>query len=106
MEQIADPVDYALPAEFGIYTVTQVRRSLADALDAAGSQPGTVFAIAADRVDQVDAAALQLLVVLAAELHRRGMRLQLVAPSALLDTAIRRLGAGGLLGLTSDTPIA
>ena len=103
MEQIADPVDYALPAEFGIYTVAQVRRGLAEALDAAGSQRGTVLAIAADRVDQVDGAALQLLATLAAELHRRGMRLQLVEPSRLLDAAIRRIGAAGLLGLLPDT---
>jgi anti-anti-sigma regulatory factor len=103
MEQIADPVDYALPAEFGIYTVTQVRRDLADALDAAGTQRGTVLAIAADRVEQVDGAALQLLVVLATELRRRGMRLHLVEPSPPLATAIRRLGAAGLLGLHPDT---
>lgn len=102
MEQIADPVDYALPAEFGIYTVTQVRRGLADALDAAGSQRGTVLSIAADQVEHIDGAALQLLVVLASELRRRGMRLQLIEPSTPLDAAIRRLGAAGLLGLLPD----
>ncbi len=105
MEPIADPIDYALPAEFGIYTVTEVRRGLADALHAAGHQRGLVLAIGADRVDQVDGAALQLLVVFAAELRRRGMRLQLVEPSPPLDAAIRRIGAAGLLGLLPDTRI-
>jgi anti-anti-sigma regulatory factor len=106
MEPIADPVDCALPAEFGIYTVAQVRRDLADALEATGSRPGAVLAIAADRVDQVDGAALQLLVVLGAELRRRGMRLQLVEPSEPLRRAIRRFGAGPMLGLPADAGTA
>jgi anti-anti-sigma regulatory factor len=99
MEQIADPVDYALPAEFGIYTVAQVRRGLADALVAAGSRPDTVLVVGADRVDQVDGAALQLLAVLAADLRRRGMRLQLHEPSEPLLRAIQRFGAAAMLGV-------
>ena len=99
MEPIADPVDCALPAEFGIYTVAQVRRELAEALDAHGLLANDTLVIDARNVDQVDAAALQLLVVLAAELRRRHMRLQLREPSATLERAIRRLGAAPALGL-------
>ena len=101
MEPIADPVDCVLPAEFGIYTVAQVRSELADALDAHGLLANHAFVIDARHVDQVDAAALQLLVVLAVELRRRGMRLQLREPSAVLERAIRRLGAAPALGLTA-----
>lgn len=106
MEPHTDPADYALPAELGIYTVAQVRRGLADALDAVGSRPGAVLAVAADRVDQVDGAAIQLLVVLAAELRRRGMRLQLVDPSATLERAVRRLGVAAALGFAPETQAA
>jgi anti-anti-sigma regulatory factor len=106
MEPTADPIDCALPAEFGIYTVAQVRRDLADALEAAGSRPGAVLALEAARVEQVDGAALQLLVVFGAELRRRGMRLQLVDPSEPLCRAIHRFGAGPMLGIAADARTA
>jgi anti-anti-sigma regulatory factor len=99
MEPLADPVDGALPAEFGIYTVAQDRSELADAIDAPGLLAHDAFVIDARHVEQIDAAALQLLVVLAAELRRRGLRLRLLEPSAALERAIRRLGAAPALGL-------
>jgi anti-anti-sigma regulatory factor len=99
MHPIADLVDYALPAEFGIYTVAQVRRELVEALDAHGPHLDGTLVIDAREVEQPDAAALQLLVVLAADLRRRGMRLQVRDPSAPLERVIRRFGAASALGL-------
>jgi len=99
MEQISDRTDYALPAEFGIYTVAQVHRELADALDAHAQHAEDTFVVAAQQVDQIDAAALQLLCVLAAELGRRDLRLKLLEPSPVLERALRRFGAAHALGL-------
>jgi anti-anti-sigma regulatory factor len=103
MNALAEATDLALPAEFGIYTVTEVKQRLAKALAATEGARGTVLTVAGDGVEQVDGAALRLLIVLALELRRRGMRLQLVAPSAPLLRAIARFGAGTTFGLSAPS---
>ncbi len=84
-----------LPAELSLPTVAQVRGDLLAWLDAAPADGP--LRVDAQRVDEVDAAGVQLLLSLAASLAARGRSLRLVAPSAPLVSACQALGAGGLV---------
>ena len=86
----------ALPAEMSIYNVAELRGQWLDWLDAAPAEgPGRVDASA---VAEIDAAGLQLLLSLAGALERRRRSLQLLQPSAALQSACKALGLQALLG--------
>ena len=85
-----------LPAELSIYTAGELSSHWLAWLDAqAGEGPGQVDASA---VAEIDAAGLQLLLSLSAALQRRGRSLQLLQPSAALQSACQALGLQSLLG--------
>ena len=88
-----------LPSELTIFTVSescsQCRAWLDDASNApANEQP---LAVSADRVIDIDAAGIQLLMSLHNSLSQRGRELRLLNPSTVLSDACRALGAAGLL---------
>jgi ABC-type transporter Mla MlaB component len=92
----------SLPAELTIYTVAALQPEglvalggSADGAAAAGPAPARV---AADRVAEIDAAGLQLLLSLSNALARRHRRLHLVDPSRALVAACAALGVTSLLG--------
>lgn len=85
------PVAPALPADLTIYAVAACRETLLAALDRLDADDAP-FQLPAQRVEEVDAAGLQLLLALERSLARRGHRLQLQAPSPALVAACQRLG--------------
>lgn len=101
MQDESLPIALHLPAEFGIYAVGELHRSLKAALDAIepplSSDAASPLRIGARAVESVDAAAIQLLIAVAAHLRSIGHRLELVDPSPVLCQGIERLAAGALL---------
>lgn len=97
----------SLPAELTIYAARdwaeQGLRWLSQ-LDAA--PPDAPLQVAADGVEEVDAAGVQLLIALSRSLAARGRRLQLLRPSPALQRALACLGATPLLGDASTTTTA
>jgi anti-anti-sigma regulatory factor len=83
----------ALPRELTIYTVGELRPAWLDWLHGAGNQT-----VDATRVDEADAAGVQLLLSLAHALLADGRPLQLQNPSPALAAACTALGLDSLLG--------
>jgi len=94
----------SLPADLTIYAVRDAaEQSLGwlSQLDAKGGD--APLQIAADGVEEVDAAGVQLLIALSRSLAARGRRLQLLQPSPVLQRAVGCLGAAALLGDAAAT---
>jgi anti-anti-sigma regulatory factor len=92
-----------LPAELTIYVVDELMTQWLPLLEATDAPPE--LTVDAARVEQVDAAGVQLLVALGVGLARRHRQLRLRSPSAPLADACRRLGlADWLAGATHGGP--
>jgi anti-anti-sigma regulatory factor len=89
------PTALALPRELTIYAVTELRHSWLTWL--AGSHAASSVDIAAEAVEEVDAAGVQLLLALAQSLQREHIGLRWLAPSAALQAACDALGLAALL---------
>lgn len=89
----------ALPPELTIYSVGELHPQWLAWLSqgAAGLPADAPAEVQAAAVDQVDAAGLQLLLSLHRALADRGRRLQIQAPSAVLQSSCEALGLGGWL---------
>jgi ABC-type transporter Mla MlaB component len=89
----------SLPPELTIYTVgalhSEWRAGLADALDSKAK--GSECRVRGDRVDEIDAAGVQLLLSLRNSVVAHGCVLRVVDPSARLLAACSALGASLLL---------
>ncbi|WP_290869998.1 STAS domain-containing protein [Aquabacterium sp.] len=84
-----------LPAELTIYTAAETHGVLMGWL-AQDTSPGD-WPVAADGVNQIDAAGLQLIVALHRSLDARGQHLLLQGPHEALLNAMRSLGMDALL---------
>ena len=84
-----------LPAELTIYTASELRSQWLAWLDA--SDNGGPGQVDASKVAEIDTAGLQLLLSLAGALERRHSSLQLLQPSAALQSACQALGMQSLL---------
>ena len=109
MQDESDSIVLHLPAEFGIYAVGELQRTLKSALDAIEpnrDEAAPPVRIGARAVETVDASGIQLLIAVAAHLHAIGHRLDLVDPSVVLRKGIERLAAGSLLEPQSAAEVA
>ena len=94
---------YSLPAELTIYSLTSLREewlgwvSKTAKARKVSQRANKPWQVDASRVDEVDAAGVQLLLALAHSLSTKNRSLQLINPSNPIANACRGLGVANLL---------
>lgn len=89
-----------LPAEFNIYAVADVWRSVNAGLPAAGSRDD--LAIDCAQLREIDAAGVQVLLSLAHTARQRAISLQFASMPAFLSERLQALGAADLFATSHD----
>ena len=92
-----------LPAELTICHLAELRADWLAAME--GDVSDGPFEVGADRVDDIDAAGIQLVLSLSHALVRDGRALKLVEPSGALRAACMALGAGFLVAQAASTTV-
>ena len=91
---------YCLPGELSIRTAADVHRGLQAWV--AGLQDAPLWTVDASRVEEADAAGVQLLLSLARSAGLAQAALRIDMPSAVLQHACRTLGVAATLRLGAD----